>query len=640
MRSEPNRRIVKTHPMTLPNAARTLVSASIVACAAWACGGRSRPEAPSSNPPGASSVPTGDRPAWGPRPEEAVRGSAWVEHALAAMPLRDRIAQMMLPWTPGTDVAEGTAPFQRVTTWVEQDHVGGIIISTGTPGGYAAKLNTLQRRSRIPLLVVTDLESGPGMRLVAETELPGPMREGGGTSFPPVMGLAAAGSDSLAYELGRVIGREARAVGIGLTLSPVLDVNSNPDNPIINTRSFGERPEDVARLGAAYVRGVHDGGLLAAGKHFPGHGDTHTDSHIDLPTVDATRARLNAVDLVPFRAAVGAGMDGVLVGHIAVPAVEAGGVPASMSHRFSTDILRGDLRFAGLVFTDAMNMGGLTRRYGEEEAAVRAVEAGADLLLQPPHPREAIDAIERAVASGRIEPERIDQSVRRILAAKQRIGLDRQPLVDRAAVDSLVGSPAHQALAREVARRSITLVKDDRSLVPLAAAANRILSITYSDREGRPAGEGFDAALSGGGKQVTRVRIGPGTTGAELAAIRRRADSADVAVVSVYVSPQEYKGTVSTGGAFAAFVEGMARDGRPLVVVSFGSPYLVSGFPSVPAYVLAWGSCAVCQRAAADALLGAAPITGRLPVSLPPSFAVGTGIRRDAPAMHSADATR
>jgi beta-N-acetylhexosaminidase len=616
--------------MTLRTATLAPILAACLAGAAAACGGRATPAPPSSNPPEAPSVPSVAE-GWGPRAEEALpgRGSPWVERTLAAMPLRDRIAQMMLPWTPGDDVAEGTEPFQRVAEWVSADHVGGIIISTGTPGGYAAKLNALQGRSRVPLLVVTDLESGPGMRLVAARDASGPMREGGGTSFPPVMGLAAAGSDSLAFEVGRVIGAEARAVGVGLTLSPVLDVNSNADNPIINTRSFGERPAEVARLGAAYVRGVHAGGLLAAGKHFPGHGDTHTDSHIDLPRVDASREKLEAVDLAPFRAAMGAGMDGVLVGHISVPAVEADGVPASMSHRFSTDVLRGEMRFAGLVVTDAMNMGGLTRRYSEEEAAVRAVEAGADLLLQPPHPRQAIDAIERAVKAGRIHQARIDQSVRRILAAKERVGLSRRSTVDRAAVDRLVGSPEHLALAREVARRSITLVRDDKGLVPLAPAARRVLSITYSDREGRPAGEGFDTAL-GEARQVSTARVGPRTGDAELAALRRRADSADVVVVSVYVSPQEYKGTVSLGGTFPAFVERMARDGVPLVVVSFGSPYLISSLPSVPSYLLAWGSCGVCQQAAAQALLGTSPITGRLPVSLPPRFAVGSGIRRGA----------
>jgi beta-N-acetylhexosaminidase len=603
----------------------------LCACQRGSAGPAPRPAAPDAVVGAAHAV--------GPAPPTAhARYSRWVERSLAGLSLREKVAQMMMPWTPGDDVAEGTEPFRRVAEWVEQDRVGGIIISTGTPQGYAAKLNALQRRARLPLLVATDMESGPGMRLKTDPGLPALLQQEAGTAFPPVMGLAAAGSDTLAWEVGRVIGQEARAVGVVLTLSPVLDVNSNPANPIINTRSFGERPADVARLGAAYVRGIHAGGLLAAGKHFPGHGDTHTDSHIDLPTVGADRARLDSVDLVPFRAAIGAGVDAVLVGHISVPAVEAGGVPASMSHRFATDLLRGELGFDGIVFTDAMNMGGLTRRFGEQEAAVRAVEAGADILLQPPHPREAIDAVVAAVLAGRIPEARIDASVRRILAAKERAGIARSAAVDPNRLAALVGSPQHQALAREVAERSITLVRDDRGLVPLPAAARRVLSVAYSDAPST-FGAAFDAALAEDGRTVESVRVGPATTAADYAALRQRAAAADVVVVSASVTPHEYRGSVDAPGAFSGFVEGMSRDGLPVVAVSFGSPYLVSAFPSVPAYLLAWGACGVCQRAAARAVLGQAPIHGRLPVSLPPRWRVGWGMDRRA-AMAPADSAR
>ena len=556
--------------------------------------------------------------------------SRWVTQTLAGLSLRDKIAQMMLPWTLGEDAAEGTEPFERLATWVGTDHVGGVIIGNGTPRAYAAKLNVMQRRAKVPLLVVTDLESGPGMRLISDPDLPRLLGATGGTDFPPVMGLGAARSDSLAFAVGRVIGIEARAVGVGLTLSPVLDVNSNPANPIINTRSFGERPDDVGRLAAAYVRGIHAGGLLAAGKHFPGHGDTHTDSHVDLPSVSASRARLDSVDLKPFRAAIAGGIDGVLVGHISVPALEPDGSPGSMSPRVSTALLREEMGFRGLVVTDAMNMGGLTRRYSEDEAAVRAIEAGADLLLQPPHPRQAIDAVERAVRAGRLTEARIDVSVRRILMAKDRLRLPHGAVVDPRAIGRIVASPEHVALAEQVAQRVITLVRDERNLVPLAADARRILAITYTDAGSRSAGRAFDAALAAGGRQVSSVRVDPRTTPGEYAALRRRADSVDVVVVSAYVSPHEYKGTVSATGGFGAFVEAMAGARVPVVAVSFGSPYLLSDFPSVPAYVLAWGGCAVCQHAAARALLGTAPIGGRLPVSLPPRYPAGAGIDRAA----------
>jgi beta-N-acetylhexosaminidase len=379
------------------------------------------------------------------------------------------------------------------------------------------------------------------------------------------------------------------------------------------------------------VRGVHAGGLLAAGKHFPGHGDTHADSHVELPVVGGDRARLDSVELRPFRGAIAAGIDGLLVGHLSVPALERPGVPGSMSPAVVTGLLRGDLRYGGLVVTDAMNMGGLTRIFSEDEAAVRAVEAGADLLLQPPHPRQAIDAVERAVKSGRLGEARIDASVRRILAAKERLGIARNAQVDVQAVEGVVASPEHRALAAEVARRSLTLVRDDRGLVPLAASARRILAITYTDAGSRSAGVAFDAALADSSRTVDRVRVDPRTTDAQFAALRARADSADVVLVSAYVAPHEYKGTVSATGGFPAFVESLARAGRPVVALSFGSPYLLTDFPSVPAYLLAWGGCTVCQQAAARAVLGAAPIGGRLPVSLPPRYPVGWGMMRPAP---------
>ena len=553
------------------------------------------------------------------------RGSAWVERALGSLSLREKAGQMVMAWSTG-EHDPASDEFARLQRWVAEDGVGGIIISIGSPASYAARIDALQRRARVPLLVVTDMESGPGMRLS------GP---GGGTAVPPVMAVAATGSDSLAFQVGRVIGREGRAVGLGLNLAPVLDVNSNPANPIINVRSFGEDPALVARMGAAYVRGLHEGGLLAAAKHFPGHGDTHADSHMELPTVDAPRARLDSVELAPFRAVVASGIDAVLVGHIAVPALAGPQPPpASLSPRVVTGLLRGEMGFRGVVFTDAMNMGGVTRRYGQDEAALLAVEAGADILLQPLDPAAAVRALVRAVETGRIPAARIDQSVRRILAAKERAGLAASGgRIDREALARLVRAPEHARVAEEVARRSLTLVRDRRGLVPLGGggAAPRVLSVTYADEGSDRSGRAFDRELAAGGARVSSARVGEGTTAAQFAALARRAEGVDVVVVSAYVQPREYRGSVDAVGGFAGFVEAMAGRGVPVVAVSFGSPYLLRSFPSVPAYLAAWGGADVSQRAAARALLGRAPITGRLPVSIPPEHPVGTGIVRGAP---------
>lgn len=602
--------VTRTLPMRT-----ALLAWLLAACSAPAARPESRaPEAPAAQAPAS---PADTLPARPP-----AQTSPWVERTLAGMTLRQKAGQMIVVWTSGAAAGPGDPAFDRIARWVAADAAGAVIISIGSPRAYAEKLNGFQRRARIPLLVVTDMESGPGMRLTGEA-----------TDFPPAMGLAATGSDSLAFEVGRVIGREGRAVGLGMTLAPVLDVNSDPRNPIINTRSYGEDPADVARIAAVYLRGVQAGGLLAAGKHFPGHGDTHLDSHIELATVEGDRARLAAVELPPFRAAVEAGIDGMLVGHLAVPSVEGDGIPGSLSRRVTTGLLREELGFRGLVFTDALNMGGVTRRFSQAEAVVLGIEAGADFLLQPADAVAAVNAIVAAVEAGRISEARIDTSVRRILAAKERAGVIAAPMVDVAAMERVVGAAEHRRLAAEVARRSITLVRDARNLVPLSGGRKTILSVTYTDGNRPSAGRAFDAALRTAGHTVTSERVGDATTAAAFAALRRRAASADLVVVSGYVSPREYRGSVQTGGGFPAFVQGLAADGVPVVAVSFGSPYLLTSFPAVPAYLVAWGGAAQSQTAAAEALLGRAPITGRMPVSLPQLHPRGAGLTRGAGAQ-------
>ncbi|MBV9772718.1 MAG: glycoside hydrolase family 3 C-terminal domain-containing protein [Gemmatimonadetes bacterium] len=560
----------------------------------------------------------------------AAADHAWVERTLRSLTLRERVAQLVMPWVSGEYVAADSPEFDHLLDWVERERVGGVILSIGLPHSYAAKLNELQRRAPLPLLVASDMENGPGMRMAGIYALPYLLPQGGGTDFPPVMALGAAGSDSLAYELGRVLGAEARAVGVHMTFGPVLDVNSNPENPIINTRSFGEDPALVARMGEAYIRGTHAAGLLATGKHFPGHGDTRADSHIELPTITADRARLDRVELVPFRAAVRGGIDGIMTAHIAVVGVLGPDAPpATLSPYFMTDVLRKEMGFDGVLFTDALDMGGVVKRYGDEDAAVRAVEAGADVLLMPRSVHSAIEAVTAAVRSGRIQESRIDASVRRVLEMKARAGLRGGRLVPLDGVDRVVGIRAHTELARRIAERSITLARDDRGLVPLAGSARRILVVTYADPTDMVAGRAFDAALAEGGARVDRARVDDRTTPAELDSLRAAAAGADLVLASVYVSPREHRGSVDARGGAARLFEEIAASGKPLVAIAFGSPYVLGDFPSVPAYLLAWGGAEVSQRAAARALLGESPITGRLPVSLPPLLPRGAGIRRD-----------
>jgi beta-N-acetylhexosaminidase len=557
--------------------------------------------------------------------------SAWVEAVLASLSPRERVAQLVMPWVPGEYAAVGSPEYEQVRGWVEEDKVGGLILSMGLPHSYAAKLNHMQRLAKVPLLVASDMENGTGMRLGGSYALPSLLPQGGGTVFPPVMSIGAAGSDSLAYQLGRVLGAEARAVGVHMTFGPVLDVNANPLNPIINTRSFGEDPALVSRLAAAYIRGARDEGLMTTGKHFPGHGDTETDSHIGLPVIRSSRSHLDAVDLPPFRTAVGNGIDAIMTAHIAVTGVLGDSAPpATLSRYFMTDLLRKEMGFSGLLVTDAMTMGGVANRYGATVPLVLAMEAGADILLMPRNVTEAIATITEAVVSGRLSQSRIDESVRRVLRAKAQAGLRSGRLVDLEAVDTIVNVPSRSRIATEVARRSITLARDARNLVPLPATAKRILAITYAGDGDLVAGRVFNGDLRSAGLDVRTAAVDSRTTEAELARLRSRADSADLVIASAYVSPRDGHGTVAAEGGFPAFIEKLSAEGRNVVAISFGNPYLVSAYPSAPAYLLAWGGAPVSQRAAAAALVGRTAISGKLPISIPPWFKTGDGVERAA----------
>ncbi|HEX8390835.1 MAG TPA: glycoside hydrolase family 3 N-terminal domain-containing protein [Longimicrobium sp.] len=563
--------------------------------------------------PAPRDMPVQAAPAVQPLQTDA-QGRAWVDGTLAGMTLRQRVAQLVFPWISGRSATQNPEEMERMLASVTRDEVGGFIISTGSPGATAAKLNAAQARAPVPLLIVSDLETGPGVRLTP-----------GGTRMPPAMAFGAAGDTALAREAGRVTGLEARAVGIQMTLGPIMDVNGNPRNPIINIRSFGESPDAVARLSAAWVAGARQGDLLTVGKHYPGHGDTHADSHVGLVSIDADAARLRRVEFVPFEAGIRAGMDGVLAGHIAAPGVEgANAPPASQSPRLVQQMLRGELNFRGIVFTDALNMQGATQGISVTEASIRSLLAGADALLQPPEHTAVIDGIVAAVESGRIPRARIDEAARRVLTAKAAAGLHRAARVDPAAAESVTGAAAHVALADSVAARSMTLVRNRGGLVPLARGA-RVLHVTYSNRGGSPSGSVLQRVLAAGTAGSEFVRVGASTPASTFARLTARAAQADVVVVSVAVVPVQYQGLGLSGG-FGPWVQSVAASGRKVIVVSLGSPYLLDAFPAVPGYLLAWDVGESAESAAGRSLLGQAGTPGHLPVSLPPHHRLGEGI--------------
>ena len=438
------------------------------------------------------------------------RARTWVDETLSSLTLRERIGQLVVPWIPGSYASSTDPEFLEIERWVAEEGIGGVAISIGLPLSYASKLNRLQDAARVPLLVTSDFENGgPGMRINHSYALPSLLPQGGGTSFPPTMAFGAIGDPEYAYEYGRITALEARALGVHLNFAPVLDVNSNPDNPIINTRSFGEDPSAVAGLGIAYIRGAREGGVLTTAKHFPGHGDTRTDSHIELPVVTADRDRLDTLELVPFRAAVDEGVDAVMTAHVAVPAVLGPDAPpATLSPYFLTDLLREEMGFRGLLFTDALRMGAITRMYGSGEASVLALEAGSDVILVPEDVGGAIEAVEAAVLGGRITRARVDESVRRILEMKARVGLHERRRVDLDAVTDVVGSGTHLAYADGAAARSITLPRDRDGLVPLDVDRHRhVLSVTYARTDDPVAGREFDRVAAQFVERLETVHI-------------------------------------------------------------------------------------------------------------------------------------
>jgi beta-glucosidase-like glycosyl hydrolase len=540
---------------------------------------------------------------------------AWVESSLRKMTVDEKIGQLLFTTYHGSLTATDTPAYQQMMHDVTDLHVGGFInITHGSPLGIvksqayptAVLNNQLQSKSKLPLLIGADFERGTAMRLDE------------GTSFPTAMALAAGGNLKDAYTMGKITALEARAVGVHWIYAPDADVNNNPGNPIINTRSFGENPERVAQFVSEFIRGVQENGGLATAKHFPGHGDTAADSHIDLPVIRADRARLDSLELVPFRAAISMHVDSIMTGHLNVPALEPDpNTPATLSHNILTDVLRKQLGFQGLVVTDAMDMGGITVQYAPGEAAVRAFVAGADCLLMPPVPDAAFEALQAAVKSGRISKERLDASVRRILQAKARIGLNASRLVDVNAINKKFGSAEWQKEAQDISDRAVTLLRDTPRRLPLDATkpSRALLLAFYADPEPYP-GEDLERELRSRFDSVTTLRADTRFVNASILKLPPP-ESYDVAILALFVRVSDRKGNVDVPAEQAALAEQIYKTGKPVITLGFGSPYLIERFPQAETWLAAFGISDVAQISAARALFGEIPVRGKLPVTIP-----------------------
>ncbi|HET7380432.1 MAG TPA: glycoside hydrolase family 3 N-terminal domain-containing protein [Gaiellales bacterium] len=537
-----------------------------------------------------------------------------VDSVLTSLTVRQRVGQLIVPWLSGAYTAADDSLFLEAERWIDSLQVGGIIISVGGPFDIAAKLNALQQRSQLPLLISADLEWGAAMRVV------------GATAFPQIMAAGATGDSNDAYTIGAAGASEGRAVGIQVNFAPDADVNNNPLNPIINTRSFGEDPRAVSTLVRSYIRGVHDGGMLATLKHFPGHGDTETDSHIGLPVITAGYGRLDTLELMPFRAGIGAGADIVMSAHIAFPTLTGSNEPGTLSAAVLTGLLRDSLHFTGLVVTDALEMGAIVSKYGAGEATVRAFLAGSDLLLMPASPDSALAAMTAAVESGRIAHSRLDASVRRVLAIKQHLGLFQRRTVPLDRIMQSVGTRRWQTAADDIAVRALTLVRDStRTLRGLRGRRTRLAVVAYADEGTSSVALRFSDIVRLNGDTVDYFRLWPMSGPASYDSARTVLARNPVALFAANVKPISSRGTITLPDSLAALIN--ATDAmKPTILVSFGSPYLLDQTPGVKTYLIAWSGVRPAERAAARAVLGLSPIGGHLPIRLPPGYPVGWGV--------------
>jgi beta-N-acetylhexosaminidase len=540
------------------------------------------------------------------------------------MTLRQEVAQMVMISFTGRPLNTRSREYRKIADLIRREQVGGMILVNVTQGRLVAKadpleaaefIDSMQTLARVPLLVGADLERGASMRLEPTTV------------FPHAMALGAGGDPEAARVEGEVTAREARAIGINWVFFPVVDVNSNPDNPIINIRSFGENPEEVGKYGQAFIEGAHasrENYVLTTAKHFPGHGDTATDTHINLATINSDRQHLDTVEFVPFRAAIAAGVDSIMTAHLAVPALEAPDLPATLSPTILTGLLREQLGFKGIVITDALEMGGIAKGFSVGEASVRAVKAGADVLLMPRDPIAAIDAVVAAVKRGEIDRKRIQASVTRLLAAKVKVDLDLRRQVDLKKIPDVVNAPENITRAEAIAAHAVTLVKNEGNLVPLAKTTKACVVAMVESHNGQE-GDQFGDQLR---------QIAPGTPFFSIAPNEAKVSSdsilgapCEVYVVAAWVSVAGYKGDVALNGDFPDLMNSVIASGKPVVLISLGNPYLVRRFFGVKAYVATYSTVPPSETAAVRALYGLVPITGRLPVTIPAIAAWHSGIQ-------------
>ena len=583
-----------------------------------------------------------------PAPLNAARGDKWAEQTLRRLTVEEKIGQVLMIWCRASFLNVENPEYLQWLEAMQKYHVGSFTMSVHVDGPFllrtepyevAELLNRLQGKSKLPLLFAADFERGVSTRLL------------GTTNFPHAMAFGADGNIEDAETFGRITAQEARAIGVHWNFFPDADVNSNPANPIINTRSFGEDPKQVGDLVTAYIKGAHEAGMLTTVKHFPGHGDTATDSHLGVASVNGDRAHLDSIELPPFRQAIAAGVDSVMVAHVTVPALDADpNHVATISPAIVSDLLEKQLGFKGVIVTDALDMAGLTHLFASNigREAVEAFKAGNDLLIIPPDLAASYDSMLKAVRSGEISQQRLDRSVLKILKIKGGLGLNKSRTVDLGAIATAVGKPGNIAFGQQVADAAITLVRDNGRVLPLKSKGttkaelpymtreethNQVVAILFSDDvrtdSGRAFGREFRARIPDARVIYVDPRMAAGMSDEVLKAV----DEAQTVVAAVYVIPTAGKVGNSVGMADATgtlLQQVLDHAAEKTAIVAMGNPYLASDFPKIENYMCTFSNATVSEVGAIKALFGEIPIRGHLPVTIPNVAQRGAGLERPA----------
>ena len=580
-------------------------------------------------------------------------GEKWAEKTLKKMSTEEKVGQLFMIWVRARFYSTADPDLLQLRETMKRDHVGSLAMTVPVDGPFLIKtgpyeaamvLNELQRDSKLPLIIAADFERGLTMRL------------DGATGFPHAMAFGAAGKTEYAEAFGRITAQEARAVGVEWNFFPDADVNSNPANPIINTRSFGEDPQQVGDMVAAYIQGAKQNGMLTTAKHFPGHGDTATDSHLGVAKVTGDMGRLQSVELPPFRKAVAAGVDAVMVAHVSVPSLESDpNRVGTTSPSIVTNLLKDQLGFKGIVVTDALDMAGLTRLYADNigRAAVEAFKAGNDLLLIPADLDASYNAMLAAVKSGEIGHERLDASVLKLLKAKASLGLHKARLVDIENIPKLIDQPLDVATGQKIADDAVTLVRDNDKLLPLKRQGtvksglpyqsveevrNRVVAIIFSEDVRNDSGRMFARQLRERVPDANVLYVDPRIAAAMSEDILKTVDQAEVVIASVFVIPTAGRAIAGPSGPTNSVAMAdatgtllqklLSHAASKTVVLAMGNPYLASDFPAAQDYVCTFSNATVSEISAVKALFGEIPIHGHLPVTIPDIAKRGTGIER------------